>query len=332
MNEEILKPYIRAVDPEKDKDLPIYSHSKLEQFTICPYAYNLKYNENKRSEDTTLALELGSLLHKILELKGNWVYKGLDIDLDKLYNIIENGYEEQDEKTSEKLRGIQALKRSYFDDWYTPDNASGMTYEDKIKLFKMIVLQNEMLNTKWKPVYFELPFEFVWNDRCIIHGFIDRVDIKDGQFRVIDYKTSKKLFDEAKVKTSQQFGIYACAILNMFNVLPVEYEYDFILLNQKQQAMSVGWEKRFIKKIEKILDAIDKADETKSFYPKPCPLCYYCNYCVNNPNAKEYQDECVYYSLWTPTNKSFGVNKEFNILDFRKDKDKTQIEKRKLIF
>ncbi len=331
MNEAILKPYIRAVDPEKDKNLPMFSHSKIEQFLNCPYAYNLKYNEEKRSDDTTLALELGSLLHKILEIKGHWIKLGLDIDFDKLYNTIEIGYEEQDEKTSEKLRGIKALKRSYFEDWFTKDNASGMSYEEKLKLFKSTVLQNEMTDTKWKPVYFELPFEFVWNNRCIIHGFIDRVDLKDGEFRVVDYKTSKKVFDDTKIKTSQQFGIYACAILNMFGKLPVEYEYDFILLNQTQQAMSKGWEKRFIKKIEKALDAIDKCNETKIFSPKPCPLCYYCNFCSNNPNAKEYQDECVYYSLWTPTNKSFEVNKEFNILDFKADKNKLK-EKRKLIF
>ena len=332
MNEMILEPYIRAVDQTKDKNLPVFSHSKIEQFLNCPYAYNLKYNEDKRSDDTTLALELGSLLHKILEIKGYWIKKGLDIDFNKLYNVIESGYEGQDEKTSEKLRGIKALKRSYFEDWYTKDNASGMTYEDKIKLFKSTVLQNEMTNTKWKPTYFELPFEFVWNNRCIIHGFIDRVDIKDGEFKVVDYKTSKKLFDDAKVKTSQQFGIYACAILNMFGKLPIEYEYDFILLNQKQQAMSKGWEKRFIKKLEKALDAIDQCNESKMFNPKPCPLCYYCNYCKNNPNAKEFQDECVYYSLWTPTNKAFGVNKEFNILDFKTDKNKLNNNKRKIFF
>jgi ATP-dependent helicase/DNAse subunit B len=332
MNEAILKPYIRAVDPEKDKDLPIFSHSSLEQFVNCPYAYNLKYNEDKRSEDTTLALELGSLLHKILEIKGHWVHLGVDIDFDKLYNIIESGYEEQDEKTSEKLRGVKALKRSYFENWYAKDNASGMTYEEKLKIFKSTVLQNEMTDDEWKPVYFELPFEFVWNNRCIIHGFIDRVDIKDGEFRVVDYKTSKKVFDDSKVKTSQQFGIYACAILNMFGKLPIEYEYDFILLNQKQQAMSTGWEKRFIKKIEKILDAINKCNESKIFSPKPCPLCYYCNYCANNPNAKEYQHECIYFSLWTPTEKSFSVNEEFNILDFRKNKEKSKTEKRKIFF
>lgn len=331
MNEAILKPYIRAVDPKKDKDLPIYSHSGIEQYLNCPYAFNLKYNEDKKTDDTTLALELGSLLHKILEIKGHWIHLGVDIDYDMLYNTIEVGYEEKDEKTQEKLRGIKALKRSYFDDWYAKDNASGMTYEDKIKLFKATVLKNEMANSKWRPVYFELPFEFVWNNRCIIHGFIDRVDIKDGEFRVIDYKTSKKVFEDAKVKTSQQFGIYACAILNQFGKLPIEYQYDFILLNQTQKAMSKGWEKRFIKKMEKALDAIDKSNETKLFNPKPTPLCHWCNYCSTNPNAKQYKDECKYYSLWTPTEKKFGVNKEFNILEHQQSKEKPK-EKHKLIF
>ena len=71
MNEAILKPYIRAVDPKKDKDLPVYSHSGIEQYLNCPYAFNLKYNEDKKTDDTTLALELGSLLHKILEINNS---------------------------------------------------------------------------------------------------------------------------------------------------------------------------------------------------------------------------------------------------------------------
>lgn len=313
----ILNKYVRPVNPETDKDLPVYSHSKIEQYLNCPFAYYLKYNEEKKSGDTSLALELGSLLHKLLEIKGKWIHDGIKVNETKLFEIMEDGYYDE----NEHLRGIKELKKSYLEDWYAhnPNNITEKNYEEKIELFRL-VLHNEMQDSEWEPVYFELPFEFVWNNRCIIHGYIDRVDVRNGDYKVIDYKTNKKVFEDSKVKTSQQFSIYACAMLAMFGKLPVEFEYDFILLDKRQKALSTGWEKRFIKKLENSLDKIDESNRTNIFTPRPCPLCYWCSYSQTNPNSKEYKYECDYFSLWTPTDKSFKKNKEYNASEYLKDK------------
>lgn len=336
MNELLLQQCINKVDGTNNETLPHFSHSKLEVFENCVIRYDLQYNQKKRSNDTTLSLEIGTLTHKVLEEKGKMLFEGKEVDYEKLNDILINGCIETDEKTKETIRGIKALKKTYFEEWYQSDNASGMTYDDKMKKFDE-VLHTEMEDDGWKPAYFELPFEFVWRDKYIISGFIDRVDEKDGEYRVVDYKSSKKIFDSKKLPTAQQMGIYGCAILCMFGKLPKEYKYRFTLINDEQYAMTKNWETRIIKKLDKVFESIEESNRTRIYKPSPSPLCYYCPYCINNPNAKEYSRECEYYSLWQPNNKTYEVNRQFEKDDLKNNLNSTKLntdntKMRKLIF
>ena len=317
---------VRSVTENDRNRLPVFSYSRIDVYKNCPLRYKYQYVDKKESQDTSLSLELGSLCHYVLEQKGKMIVSGNNVDYDKLNDLPLNGTAKTDQKTTEALAGINVLKRKYFDIWYEKDNASGLTYEEKIKIFNN-VLCNEMENTEWGPRYFEKPFEFVWEDKAILQGFIDRIDIKGGLYKTVDYKTSKKIYDNSKLATSLQFGIYALAILNEFGVLPIESEYRFILINDKQYALTKGWENRFIKTFNKLLDDIRENRNNNTFIPKPSPLCYWCGYCRINPNASAYKNECEYYSLWTPFFKSFEVNKKWETAE-----EKVLHNKRKLIF
>lgn len=311
---------------ETDKELQVFSYSKLEVFKNCPLQYRYKYIEKKYSQDTSIALELGSLCHYVLEQKGRMIAAGRNVNYDRLNDILLDGVSEVDEKTKEKLLGVNQLKRKYFDVWHETDNASGASYEDKIKIFNQ-VLHNDMEDTNWKPVYFEMPFEFVWDNKVIIKGFIDRIDVKESQYRTIDYKTSKKVYEQSKLATSLQFGIYALAILNEFGVLPTESIYRFILIDDEQYALTKGWEKRLIKALNKVFGDIETSEKKKIFVPKPSPLCHWCNFCQTNPEATIYRNECEYFSKWTPIQKTFEVNKKWNALE-----NMNPTTKRKLVF
>lgn len=326
MNEDLLKPHIRNVTEEDRKKLPRFSYSRIEQYLNCPMAYDLKYNQEKQTRDTSLALELGTLLHAVLEQKGYMLRNGI-VNYTILDKLITDGIIEKTEKSKDIIPGISALKKKYWETWSIPDS-EGRTYDEKLILFNE-VLHKEMQDTEWVPYAFEMPFEFVWDDRVIMNGFIDRIDVNlhKKAFRVIDYKTSKKPFDKSKLPTSLQFGIYALACLNdnKINSIPVEYIYRFILLDDFQKALSLGWEKRLVKKLIQTFNSIDDRKIQNEWVPRPSPLCFYCNYCVNNPNAHEFKNECDYYSLWTPDNKTFETHKEWGL---KKEAEKT----RKLIF
>ena len=316
---------IRPVTDD-DKNLPVFSYSKMEVFKNCPLQYRYKYIEKKYSQDTSIALELGSLCHYVLEQKGKMIVSGETVDYEKLNDILMNGVTETDEKTKEELLGVNQLKRKYFEVWHEADNASGASYDEKIKLFDK-VLHNEMEETDWEPTYFEKPFEFVWDNKVILKGFIDRIDTKDGQYRTVDYKTSKKVYEQSKLATSLQFGVYALAILNEFGVLPIESEYRFILIDDKQYALTKGWESRLIKAMDKVFGDIEASEKKDVFVPKPSPLCHWCNFCQTNPEATIYRNECEYFSKWTPTQKTFEVNKKWNALE-----NINTAPKRKLVF
>ena len=316
---------IRPVTDD-DKNLPVFSYSKMEVFKNCPLQYRYKYIEKKYSQDTSIALELGSLCHYVLEQKGKMIVSGETVNYEKLNDILMNGVTETDEKTKEELLGVNQLKRKYFEVWHEADNASGASYDEKIKLFDK-VLHDEMEETDWKPTYFEKPFEFVWDNKVILKGFIDRIDTKDGQYRTVDYKTSKKIYEQSKLATSLQFGVYALAILNEFGVLPIESEYRFILIDDKQYALTKGWENRLIKAMDKVFGDIEASEKKSVFIPKPSPLCHWCNFCQTNPEATIYRNECEYFSKWTPTQKTFEVNKKWNALE-----NINTAPKRKLVF
>lgn len=316
---------IRTVT-ENDKELSVFSYSKIEVFKNCPLQYRYKYIEKKYSQDTSIALELGSLCHYVLEQKGRMVADGQAVNYDKLNDILMNGTTETDEKTKEKLLGVYQLKKKYFEVWHEADNASGASYDEKVRLFNQ-VLHEEMEDTEWKPTYFEKPFEFVWDDKVILKGFIDRIDVKGDQYRTVDYKTSKKIYEQSKLATSLQFGIYALAILSEFGILPIESIYRFILIDDEQYALTKGWEKRLIKALDKVFGEIEVSEKKEIFIPKPSPLCHWCNFCQTNPEATIYRNECEFFSKWTPTQKTFEVNKKWNALE-----NIGSTPKRKLVF
>ena len=356
LNQMKLAEKIRPATEEDFKNLPKYSYSGLSMLKHCPYQFNLKYNENKRSEESTLALQLGTLLHYVLEQKGKMIRNNVKVDYDILRKIMQDGtddsYRSDDDekwvdsedlnttmtylnavKPEEEIKGIAALKKEYWETWSIPDS-EGRTYDEKLVIFNKVLSEEMESNDGWTPALFEHPFDVVYDNRVILHGFIDRVDInlKTKEYRVIDYKTNKKTYDSKELATPLQFGIYALAILNEFKQLPVSYQYRLILLDQVQDALTPGWENRFIKAMDKLLDLLDESKVSNEWIPKPTPLCHWCSYCWTNPDAKQYKAECPYYSKWTPTNKTFEVNTVYDPNNKTKQQDSTLQKPRTVIF
>ena len=124
---ESLKDFVRPVTEKDRATLPTYSHSKLEVFENCPYRYALQYEQGKRSSETTLALELGTICHRVYEIASQMWKNGL-INYEDLKFLLEYG------DTDEKISGIKDLSKKYFEEWYEPDS-EGHTYKWKMDQF-----------------------------------------------------------------------------------------------------------------------------------------------------------------------------------------------------
>lgn len=270
-----------------------------------------------------------------MELKARYLKNNEEVDYDEIVDAVLQGCEEKTDKGSEKIIGIDDIKKKYFEEWSTCDNASRMNYPEKMDIYFHDVLPNRMENKNWKVEGIEQKFEFVYDERVIVHGFIDRIDKdENGVIKVIDYKSSKKVFDDTKIKTPLQMVVYDLACLQMFNTLPEQHEYDFVLLDKKQTTedgvCSKGYLKRGVKKLDKLLDKMIDLEKEGIYPPKPTPLCYWCPFPdkCHTPNADiKYSGMCPYYSLWKPNEKNFSVNQEFKPEEENKPKTK-----RKLVF
>jgi len=308
------------------------SYSKLSTFDQCPRKFLYKYEQKKRGDISSLALEIGTITHYGKELVAQALLKGEKPDYEQIISIVMTGYDEEVKRivdedgeqvvSTDELKketeivhvlGTDELKQKYFFEWIEPDNKSGMNYDEKLAIY-FNNLHSLELETQWKPIACEPEFDFPYQGLFRLYGFIDRVDTNEtGDFRVVDYKSSKKIFDDKDIKTPLQMFIYALAVEHMHGKIPTEFLYDFIFLDTVQEACSKGYHNRGTKKLLKLWEELCTCRESGIWKPKPTPLCHWCDYCRTNPRASdEYKNECPYFSLWTPQNKTFEKNKDFD--------------------
>ncbi|NOZ55880.1 MAG: UvrD-helicase domain-containing protein [Calditrichaeota bacterium] len=128
------------------------------------------------------------------------------------------------------------------------------------------------------PAYVEQEFAF-WQGKNKITGRWDRVDERDGQVVIIDYKSSEvrdqKKADE-RARNSRQLAIYAIAYERLYGRMPDVLELHFV------DTGLVGKTEPKPRKIEKTLEEIEQAAEgirNREFSPTPSEWdCRYCPY------------------------------------------------------
>lgn len=289
---------------------PRYSYTALSTHVNCPLQFALKYVHKLRNDESALNLEMGTLSHKIKELISLDLMEGRIPDYDAYWDTMEQGYTGTDKASGEieSIPGYVELSQKYPTDWYAPDTKSGLTYEQKLEIFKSH-LRDEENDPEWTTIGVEVPFEFEYGD-VVLFGFIDKIRRNSkGELSIVDYKTSKKVYADKDIKTPLQMLVYDLAVRHLFPNTPiVAHTYDFVFLGVTQEGGSPGWLKRGETKLNKILDDIRHCKQTDIWKPSPTPLCAWCDYSRTNPKApKELYDKCPYYSLWTPNDRSYGV-------------------------
>ena len=153
---------LREVTEDDRKNLPTMSYSKLDMFINCPKRFQKRYMLGKRPEGQTISLELGSILHKGLEMKGNYILSGESVDYDTITKAVMDGCDEETEKNSDHLHGVNEIKTIYFEDWMKSFEDS-VNYQQKIELYMADVLPTRMEDVAWEIVGVEIPFEYVYN-------------------------------------------------------------------------------------------------------------------------------------------------------------------------
>lgn len=208
----------------------------------------------------------------------------------------------------ENIPGAEELSKKYADDWFKEDKA-GMTYADKVASYLAhgIYRLGDMLskNPNLEIIGLEQEFNLEYGE-YLFHGFIDRVlrDKSTGEIFIEDIKTYSKAVADKDLATPLQFVFYTLAAKELYHTNLIHCAYEMPLIGLKQSAGTSGFIDRGIKKINKLLSAV----EAKEFAPAPTALCHWCPFSKTYPNQpEEAKNLCPYYSHWTKTNRDFSV-------------------------
>ena len=310
-----------------------YSYSKINTYDSCGWKYFLTYKEGHYLFTDSLAASFGSLVHWVEQNIGETIKAGEQVNYEKLKEDFLNINIPKTSKfdVNGGIFGVNILKQRYTEEYFKT-NELGQSYATRAQDYLdrgIYRLENWLkANPDYEIFGLEQFFSITFNGE-ILSGFIDRIfhNKADDSYIIEDIKTKDKPFKDEELTTPLQFVIYNLALQNILDNenIVITCAYDLPFCNLKQDAGTKGFMKRGTEKLKKLFDGINHEE----FIPAPSPLCAWCSFSPTNPNQPEGgKGLCPYYSLWTPSHKTFavanaweGMNKHKEILQRELNKE-----------
>lgn len=192
-NEKILEIHRKLTEKDtlaplsrEDKKLHL-SISKLESFRRCPFQYFVTYDlkAKKRKAFKVDMMDLGNFFHEVME------------EVMKAYTRGECRPETVEEYLQKLIPTL--LEKEEYKVFLESRSSTYLLSRSISTLVDLLVYLMESLDkSSFKPAYFEK--EFVIDEGNVsFRGILDRVDLLDDHFVVVDYKTGAKEFDLGRV-------------------------------------------------------------------------------------------------------------------------------------
>lgn len=229
------------------------SASSIGAYEKCPKQYHYRYIEKPDVPRLEWDFqEFGKCAHKVLEL----------FHIDLMNNV------RKPEEYSAVMSNCFKLTRLEY-----KDKVSRGDYLELKGIFQTY-LDNIAASGLPHVIGTELEFNFTIADHPI-RGFIDRVDkIGDGEYKVVDYKTTKS----PKYLTEFQLVLYALALQKIYPDAKIIHG-SYMLL--RQNCNDVGWtfnEQHYQAAVKKVVDTGKAIDTDKIWEKKPSALCRFCDF------------------------------------------------------
>jgi len=158
--------------------------SQLESFIKCPLHWFLNAHG---ASDTTFSANLGSLVHKALEL-------GTEADEQSLWNLVESKWH----------------TLSFESQWLEQAGSR----KAKAMIANMVQYLRKFDAAGAQVIGRETNFEFQLGS-ALIRGQVDRIEsYPDGQVMIVDLKTGGKVFTKEEAQNNPQLGLYQLAFEN----------------------------------------------------------------------------------------------------------------------
>lgn len=241
------------------------SVSKVGCYDQCKKKYKFAYVHKLPRKDFEFHI-FGKFCHKVLE---NFHKLVIDGDNEAPNSVMNKAFKSA--LTEYKDRLTPTMKK---DSW------------DIINQYLKIINTNKKHYLSVNVIDCEKKFEFNIDNKIILNGYIDRVQIDDDNvLHVADYKTSK---DNKKMKNNWfQLATY-CYILFNENADVNEIRASYIMLRHNFEFITKVFYRKDMNDIkQQYLDYYDKINAETEYKATPSGLCSYCDYLENCDEGKK---------------------------------------------
>jgi putative RecB family exonuclease len=245
---------------------PSLSPSRAADFKTCPLLYRFR-TIDRLPEVPSADQARGTLVHAVLErlfdlppgdrtpaaaaelVEPEW--RRLAEEAPELAELF--GADGEASGADELLTSAQGLLAGYF------------TVEDPRRL---------------EPAERESLIEAVVDDRLLIRGYVDRLDVSpDGHLRVVDYKTGGAPREAFEARALFQLKFYALVLWRTRGVVPRVLRLVYLKDAEAcDYAPDLEELVRFERTVLALWRAIDHATAARDFRPKPSRLCAWCSH------------------------------------------------------
>jgi len=238
--------------PLFNKDELTLSPSSIKAYDDCPLKF--KFQKILRvPQPTSVALDLGSVIHAVTEETANEKSEGKEVT---------------EEKSLEKLKD-RWIFRSYQNQ--TDENTAMNRAEQMVKTY--VTWEKE---TKNELVGTEIPFD-VKIGEITFTGRIDRLEKNpDGKYEIVDFKSGSTVKSKNKAKVDPQLNIYAKAIEKIKGELPAKASLFYV---EKDKMVEYEVSPESVAEALEPIAEMTKKILAEKFEPTPSPgACMFCSY------------------------------------------------------
>ncbi|MEK7432199.1 MAG: UvrD-helicase domain-containing protein [Cyanobacteriota bacterium] len=196
---------------DEESFLTTISVTQIEEFAKCPMKYffnrKIKIRSIKEKTEDIEGNVKGIIVHKILEVFYNELINKdmLKISFDEKKKII-------NEISLSTFKDFETIYDNLYLDYMKYQFNTGLKEENKKGiLYKILESDEKSIEENWLPTKTEHKFNFKFSE-FNFNGSIDRIDEKEGRFRIIDYKSGNhNTTEDIKEGLAFQMPIYGMA-------------------------------------------------------------------------------------------------------------------------
>lgn len=245
--------------------MPVYSHTQLETFRICPKKYEFRYiTKPEVPEVATAETILGSTVHKTLS---------------RLFQDVQ----------MEKVPGLPEVEKN-FDDFWQKEWHSGLRMSGDYDAldYKRIGLKclrdfynhhHPFNQSRTLGLDYRATVSLDESGRYKMTGFIDRLaKAPDETYEIHDFKTGKNLPSQTDLETDQQLTLYNLLVRQLWpQVEKVRSIWHFLRFDELLTTVRTPEQVEEAK--QKVIERIDEIEASRAAGHFPTKVSDFCNWC-----------------------------------------------------